>query len=169
MRLQTPIFVTYSTSSFIWLNKKFSKKNQNCKLFWNKSIAPSILVCQTVLLWSFLLLKPFSVAFSPSNFFLPQSFLFYYLNREIIFDFFHNTMTFSHVMWEYLFLVCMVLLAVVLTFPKKSQIRRVVTTTPMLLRNIIKTRSVKNGLRPFIGEGGCHNKGGNCCSNKVTF
>ena len=78
-------------------------------------------------------------------------------------------MTFSHVMWEYLFLVCMVLLAVVLTFPKKSQIRRVVTTTPMLLRNIIKTRSVKNGLRPFIGEGGCHNKGGNCCSNKVTF
>ena len=71
-------------------------------------------------------------------------------------------------MWEYLFLLCMVLLAVVLTFPKKSQIRRVITTTPMLLRNIIKTRSVKNGLRPFIGDGGCHNKGGSCCGNKVS-
>ena len=34
MRPQTLIFVTYSTNSFIWL-KKFSKKNQNCRSYFN--------------------------------------------------------------------------------------------------------------------------------------
>ena len=32
MRLQTPISVTYSTSSFIWLNKNFSKKIKIAKV-----------------------------------------------------------------------------------------------------------------------------------------
>merc|ERR1712048_991025 len=44
---------------------------------------------------------------------------------------------------------------------KKNVIRRVVTTTPVLLRNIIKTRSLRPHLKQFTQHngGGCCNKG----------
>jgi len=67
-------------------------------------------------------------------------------------------------MWEYLFLFTTVILAIIFTFPKKSAIRRVITTTPILLKNIIKTKSITPHLKSFVQKASDHKHRGNCCS-----
>ena len=52
MRLQTPISVPFSTSSFIWLNQNFSKKNQNYKSYFEvpyESIFENLLLMKGLL------------------------------------------------------------------------------------------------------------------------